>query len=314
MRAARYWPIWIAVVPVAAWAAIRVTGLDGGFPLEAAMAFTPWVAIVALLVAGVAIALENWAASALALLATVALAAAILPRTIGDGTVSAAGHRTLGLLAANVHHGSADPAGLVALVDRLHPDVLTVEELTPSFARALDRAGIATRLPHRVTEANRAASGTGIYSTLPLRRLPTVPFRSRMARAEATLPSGGRLRLVAVHPYPPNHSAPTPEWEEVLSTFPSAGRGAPWVLAGDFNATFDQAPFRDLVGRGYHDAGEVAGKGLEPTFPQGGHLVPPITIDHVLADHRLGIVEYEVESLPGSDHRAIFAELALPGR
>jgi endonuclease/exonuclease/phosphatase family metal-dependent hydrolase len=41
--------------------------------------------------------------------------------------------------------------------------------------------------------------------------------------------------------------------------------------------------------------------------------VAPITIDHVLADQRLGIVEYEVEPLPDSDHRAIFAELALPG-
>ena len=86
--------------------------------------------------------------------------------------------------------------------------------------------------------------------------------------------------------------------EEVLATLPSAGHGPAWVLAGDFNATFDMAPFRKLVGRGYHDAGEVAGKGLEPTFPQGGILPPPITIDHILADERLGVVRYEVEPLP----------------
>jgi endonuclease/exonuclease/phosphatase (EEP) superfamily protein YafD len=38
-----------------------------------------------------------------------------------------------------------------------------------------------------------------------------------------------------------------------------------------------------------------------------------VTIDHVLADGRLGIVDYGVDELPGSDHRAIHAELALPG-
>jgi endonuclease/exonuclease/phosphatase family metal-dependent hydrolase len=37
-----------------------------------------------------------------------------------------------------------------------------------------------------------------------------------------------------------------------------------------------------------------------------------VTIDHVLADRRLGIVEYDVEGIPGSDHRAVEAELALP--
>jgi len=37
-----------------------------------------------------------------------------------------------------------------------------------------------------------------------------------------------------------------------------------------------------------------------------------MTIDHVLADRRLGVVEYGVDDLRGSDHRAIHARLALP--
>ncbi len=312
MNLTRNWSIWFAVFPVAAWAAIRAFGLDSGYPLEAAMAFTPWVAIAALLIFGIVTALENWAAAAVSGLAMVCLAAAILPRAIGDSAVSGAGHRTLRVLGANVHLGSADPGGIVELVDRLHPDILTMEELTPRLVRELRAVNLEYRLPYHEIDAGSDASGTGIYSRLPLRRLPTADFRSKMARAEATVPGGGRVRIVAVHPYPPDSSESTPEWEEVLATLPSAGRGAPWVLAGDFNATFDQAPFRALVGRGYNDAGEVTAKGLEPTFPQEGHLVPPLTLDHVLADERLGIIEYDVEPLPGSDHRAVFAELALP--
>jgi endonuclease/exonuclease/phosphatase family metal-dependent hydrolase len=70
-----------------------------------------------------------------------------------------------------------------------------------------------------------------------------------------------------------------------------------------------------VVDRGYRDAGEVAGEGLEPTWPNAGHSLPPvITIDHVLADERLGVVDYEVDDLPGSDHRPVWAELALPRR
>jgi endonuclease/exonuclease/phosphatase (EEP) superfamily protein YafD len=310
--ARRYWWIWIGAVPVAAWALLRLLGIDGGFPLATLMAFTPYAALVALFVAALALALENWAASAVAGAAFAILAALVLPRTIGDGTVEAAGHRTLTALAANVHHGGADPAALVELAARTHADVLSVEELTPRFARELSAAGIERRMPFHVLEMAKGASGAGLYSRFPLRQLPGPPrFDFRMPRARLRLPGGGALRLVAVHPFPPQ-PGDVGVWEEALRSLPSAGRAAPWVLLGDFNATLDQSQFRDLVGRGYADAGEVAGQGLEPTFPQEGHLIPPVTIDHVLADRRLGIVEYAVEPLLDSDHRAVAATLALP--
>jgi endonuclease/exonuclease/phosphatase (EEP) superfamily protein YafD len=304
---------WIAAIPFAIWAVIRLFGLDGGYPLEAMMPFTPYVATAAVAAVALGLALRRRAAAALAGLAAICLGVAVLPRGLGGGTVSADGRPTLNVLAANVHRGRADPAGVVRLVDELRPDVLTIEEYTPRFGRELIAAGLDGRLRHRVLDAAPSSSGTVIYSRFPLRRLPTPDYRFLMARAEARLPGGRRLRVVAVHPFPPMKSAVTGEWEEVLSTLPSGGRGIPWLLAGDFNATFDQAPFRQLVGRGYHDAGEVAGKGLESTFPADGSLLPPpITIDHILADERWGIVQYQVEPLPGSDHRAVFAEFALP--
>jgi endonuclease/exonuclease/phosphatase (EEP) superfamily protein YafD len=304
---------WIAVVPFVAWTVVRLFGLDGGYPLEAMMPFTPYVAALAVASAAFALALRRRAPAVLAALAAVCLGAAVLPRQFGADTVSAAGHRTLNVLAANVHRGRASPTGLVDLVDETRPDVLTIEEYTPRFGRELTAAGLDSRLAHKVLDAAPSSSGTAIYSRFPLRRLPTAAYRFKMARAEARLPGGRRLRIVAVHPFPPTGSAVTREWEGVLSTLPSAGHGTPWLLAGDFNATFDQAPFRDLVDRGYRDAGETAGKGLDATFPADGSLFPPpITIDHILADERWGIVEYEVEPLPNSDHHAIFAKLALP--
>lgn len=294
-----------------AWTLVRVLGLDSGFPLVPLMAFTPYAAIAALLIAGVAVALRNWAAALVTALATLCLAAAVLPRAIGDGTVEAGDRETLVVLSTNIHHGTADPAAVLALVDRYDADLLCVQELTPSFARELRAAGLGSRLPEAILETRRSASGAGLYSRLPMRELSGSQFFFRQPRAALELPDGHLIRVVGVHPFPPGRGNDD-LWQEALKSLPSAGEGAPWILVGDFNATFDVSLMRETIDRGYRDAGEVAGEGLVPTFPRDRHLIPPITIDHVLADRRLDVVDYEVEDLPGSDHRALFTELALP--
>lgn len=208
---------------------------------------------------------------------------------------------------------------MVELVERHDVDLLSVQELTPRFARELRDAGLDRRLPHAILETRRGASGAGLYSRLPLRELGgEQPFFFRMPRGaletrrDAARPGAGRrVRVVGIHPYPPGRGN-VDIWSEALESLPATGAGAPWILVGDFNATLDVSQFRRLVDRGYRDAGEVAGEGLVPTFPQNRHLIPPVTIDHVLADERLGVVDYEVEDLPGSDHHAVWAELALP--
>lgn len=312
MRARRYWAIWAAVIPIALWTLVRAFGLESGSLLTSLMWFTPYAAISALLVAGVAVALRNWTAAAVAAIATAYLAAVILPRTIHTETVQAAGHETFTVLSANVELGGADPRALVALVDQYHPDLLSIQELTPSFARKLRRAGIDRQLPHSVLMAQPKGHGGGLYARFPLTALPhQTHFLFRMPRAMIVLPDGSRLRVVAVHPQPPNMSVD--RWEEALESLPTPGSGISWVLVGDFNATFDQAEFRELVDRGYRDAASATGKGLEPTWPSRQvFLWGLMAIDHLLADRRLGVAEYGVDGLPGSDHRAVHAELVLP--
>jgi endonuclease/exonuclease/phosphatase (EEP) superfamily protein YafD len=310
--ALRAWPLWAVAIPVAAWVPIRLLGLERGYPLLPMMAFTPYVAVLALFACGVAVALRNWAAAALTGLATICLLAAIVPRTIAGDVADPAGHETFTVLSANIHHGTADPAALIALVDRVEPDLLSIQELTPSYEAKLRRAGIQRRLPHDVLSLHGGASGAGLFSRLPLRRLPErARFEFRLPRALATLPDGRRLRIVGVHPYPPKQGFVT-VWRAALESLPPAGSGTPWVLAGDFNATLDQDQLREILDRGYRDAGEVTGKGLIPTWPAHWGFPPYVTIDHVLADSRLGIAGYDVLDIPGSDHNAVSAELTLP--
>jgi endonuclease/exonuclease/phosphatase (EEP) superfamily protein YafD len=302
----------VATIPVAAWALARAFGLERGGLLTTAMFFTPFVAVAALLVAGVAVALRNWAATTLAAIAAAYLAAAVLPRAVGSEAVPVADHKTLTVLSANVYLGKADPRALVALVDRYEPDLLSVQELTPSFARRLRRVGIGSRLPHSVLMTRPGGRGGGLYGRHPLIRLPRqTRFLFRMPRAAMVLSDDRRLRVVAVHPQPPDMGVD--RWREALESLPTPEAGAPWILIGDFNATFDHAEFRALVDSGYRDAGAATGKGLEPTWPGPAELPwGLITIDHVLADKRLGVAEYGVDDLPGSDHRAVHARLVLP--
>jgi endonuclease/exonuclease/phosphatase (EEP) superfamily protein YafD len=310
--ARRAWLIWILVVPIVLWALVRLFGLEKGSLPVALMAFTPYAAVAAFLLAGVAVALSNWAAAVVTMLATVCLVAGILPRAIGGERTPVDGHEALMLLSANVHHGAADPAALLGLVEGLRPDLLSIQELTPGFANKLRALGIERWLPYGIVSPRAGWAGLGVYSRLPLRSLPEGRRNEGvLPRVEAELPSGRSLRIVDVHPHSPV-SGPEARWRGVLEGLPSAGTGEPWVLAGDFNATLDHAVLRDVVDRGYRDAGDVTGKGLEPTWPSGLTVPPLIAIDHVLADRRLGVAEYGVENLPGSDHRAIYARLVMP--
>lgn len=313
--AGRYWPIWLAVLPVALWACVRALGLEQGFPWVALIAFTPYVAVLALLVTGVATALRNWLAAVLAATATLCLLAAVLPRGLGDSSAAASERgETLDVLSANVYRGKADAAALLTRATETDTDILVVQELLPGFARELERLAVDRVFPHAVISAARGESGGGIYSRFPLRRLTEArPFSFRMPGAEAVLPRGRAVRIVDVHPYTPKRASDG-SWEEGLRSLPSTGPpGTPWILPGDFNATLDHAELRAVLDRGYRDAADVTGRGLEPTWPVGeGLFPPPVTIDHVLADRRIGIAGYAVEELPGSDHRAVFARLIVP--
>ena len=305
------WAIWLAALPIAIWVPIRLFGLERGYPLVPLLAYTPYVAVAALFVAGIAVALRNWAVATVTAVATICLAAVIVPRTIGN-PADPAGHDRFAVLSANIHHGTAEAEALVGMVERLHPDLLSVQELTPRFALELRGEGIERLLPWAALVLRPDVSGAGLYARHPLRSLPEpARFHFRMPRVAIDLPGGRSLWVVDVHPYPPKASERIEEWRSGLESLPSAGAGTPWVLAGDFNATLDHAELRELIDRGYSDAAEVTGRGLEPTWPVG-RSYPPVTIDHVLADRRLGISHYEVIELPGSDHRAVFAQLVLP--
>jgi endonuclease/exonuclease/phosphatase (EEP) superfamily protein YafD len=304
--------VWLCVGVWGAFALIRIFGLERWLLVEL-VAFTPWIAATAVVPIAFAAALRRWWAVGAAAVVAAALAAIVLPRAFGE-TTSADGEPgpTFRVLASNVGFGLASADELMTVASEREVDALIVVELTPEFDRRLRRLGVRELLPHAVLRAEPKARGSGIYTSLPVQSFSRDRLPGGLVMPSArVLPAGApAFDLVGVHTAPP--TAGTDAWTGDLEALPAADATTPTILAGDFNATVDHEAFRDLLDRGYADVAETLGQGLTPTWPTGRRLPPLVTIDHVLADERLGIREFSAHEITGTDHRAVFAELELP--
>ncbi len=160
------------------------------------------------------------------------------------------------------------------------------------------------------------SSGAGLFSRWSLEDVALIPgstARLSMPQALLRVPRAARVEVVDAHPPPPTGSQQVSDWERGLRSLPSADpEGVVRILLGDFNATLDHQALRDVLDRGYVDAADAVGKGLTPTWPRQRLLPPTVTIDHVLVDERVRVSDVGIHELPGSDHRAVTADLVLP--
>ena len=239
----------------------------------------------------------------LELVQPVSVEAAAAPRTLEGGSRAAS-------------YFSSFFDALVAAVEEAGIEVLVTLELTEDAIARLDDAGLTDRLPNNVLEPSRFTSGGGIHSSLPLTALPSSEDRGfgRTPRAEIELTVPGPMVVEAVHPLPPIQDDWTQRWRSALLGLPDPDGGGRRLLAGDFNATHDHAPFRALLDRGWNDAADAVGRGLVPTFNAlpWGEPVPPVTLDHVLVDGDTEVLDVRVLPLPGSDHRLLVVDIAVP--
>ncbi len=306
---------WVAAGGVAGWGAARLAGADRIRRFEAPTApllsFTPHVTAAALLSS---LLLRRKGAATTAAVTGAALAAVVLPRAIRRPQPAASGP-VLRVLTANLLAGQAAAETVVGLVRRLDVDVLFLQELTDTAAARLAQAGLTDLLPHERTDLRGgSARGSGLYARFPLASgLQLRPIHHAQPTARLELPSGQRVELVCVHSHPPNPPSSRPKvarWRENLAALPPAA-DPPRVLAGDFNATADHAHFRTLLRQGHVDAAVEMGHGLVPTWGPWGEPAL-LTLDHVLVDRRCAVLATSVHAVPGSDHRAVFAEFRLP--
>lgn len=305
---------WFLGGPGAIWAVVRLGGWDQWYPATQLIAFTPYVAALSLLPLAILVVMRHWPAAVVAGLTSVALAACVIPRAVPDGdALAGASGPQLRVLTANVLAGRASAAELVGLVREHRVDVLALQEVTPGFATDLDRAGVAEVLPFRVAYPDHSVVGSAIFARHALRDDGVRVNPLEFGQAKAELVEFGLL-IESVHPVAPALRSRMPGWRQSFANQPVATVDGPLrVLAGDFNATLDHSVMRSLLSSGYRDAADVAGKGLTGTWgPYDGDRIPPVTLDRVLADRRIGVVDVHIFHLTGSDHRPVLAILRLP--
>lgn len=305
---------WLLLAPWALWALLRGFGLDGGFPLAAAVTLTPYAAVTVVLPLVAALLTRRWQPVAAAVALTAVFAAFLVPRALADAPPdpAPAGPR-LRVLTLNLGLGGADAHTVVELVRTTGTDLLSLQELTPDAAAALTAEGLDELLPHAVADPGPGGTGGGLYSRHPLTERPgPTGHLPAMPWADVEVAGAPAVEAVSVHPFPPTGTPRTRNWTAYLEDLPPADPdGAVRILAGDFNATHDHSVFRDLLASGYTDVADAVGDGLAPTWsPRDG--IPGLTLDHVLVDTRVRITRTSLHRVPGSDHRALLAELVLP--
>lgn len=303
---------WIVLAPWIVFLGLRLAGVGTSDWMVAAIGATPYVAAATLIPILLAVVLRVRPAAIAGAVVLAIFAVLVLPRAFGGPTEATPPGPPLRVLAANMMLGTGSPDDLAALVDELHPDVVSVEELTPELAVELDSLGFGTKFPHQNVASAPGSHGSGLYSRYPLTgaereiRGRYFPFLT----AEVTAPGAEPVQVSSVHTVPPTAQG----WEldlDALSGAPEDGRA---ILLGDFNATIDHAPFRGVLERGWDDAAATVGSGLVPTWPNERRILPPLyAIDHVLVGDAIGVRSFSAHAISGTDHRAVFAELQLPG-
>ena len=308
---------WVVAGGFAAWAAARVVGADRVRRTETVMvplmSFTPQVAAAAPLAAlGLRLAGRRGPGRD---------GGARLGRARPDGAVArdpeaAAGRpagRRCGCSPSTCSSAGPTPEAVVARVRQADPDVLFLQELTADAQTRLKQAGLEDLLPHtQIEHQDGGPRGSGIYSRFPLSEGPSMPSTfAAQPTALLELPGGEEVELICVHPRRRRCGAAAPPRGGRSSALLPAPGKRPRVVAGDFNATSIMPRSAPCSVSATPTPPSQTGNALTRTWgPQDKGLW--LTLDHVLVSRGCAVLAYAVHDVPGSDHRAVYAEIRLP--
>jgi endonuclease/exonuclease/phosphatase (EEP) superfamily protein YafD len=313
------------IATVIGWAAVAVAVVSltarylpiSDHVLLVATAFSPYLMLSAVVAVLVFALRRLWLPVALAVAVVIAAIVVEGPLFMNEA-VDRADTAPVRVITANLYLGQTDPASLVTTAES-GADLLAVQELTPEESGRLSAAGIDRTFPYHVLDPRSEASGTGLWSRFPI-------SQPQVHREYVNGLISGRLRVddiandltVLVAHMPGPWPQPIGIWERELRSAPqilsdaarSAGAGCV-IVAGDFNATYDMKPFRDLLRDGYRDGAEQSGSGITTTYPANSAVPPFMGIDHVLT-HQCAATSVDVVRLPGSDHRGLRSTIEVP--
>jgi endonuclease/exonuclease/phosphatase (EEP) superfamily protein YafD len=221
----------------------------------------------------------------------------------------------LRLFDGNVKDDNPTMVGYAAQIRSLRPDLVTLEEASPFDLAQLRADGALSGLPYVVNVARYDPFAFIVASRFPLRRPHITVVGGLPAVVTANLVVDGRtLHLMVVHTQAPVGS----DWSRWSDDLAEVNRlvqreHGPLLVVGDFNATWGNRGFVQLLSDGLQDGAAARGDPWQMTWSQLTGLVPPLVrIDHVLTAHGPVVTSISTGPGPGSDHRRLLAEVAVP--
>jgi endonuclease/exonuclease/phosphatase (EEP) superfamily protein YafD len=313
---------WLAIVLLALALPALLARVTGGYPPNPGpelAALAPLAVVPAIAAVIIAAYAAWWLAALLAIPAALLVIWQLPPlrrsrfrAAAGPsrGTGSAAATLRLRLFSLNAKGGRADPAVILRILREHSVDVLAVQELTPPMVSWLTAAGLTQMLPFSHLDPRPGSGGTGLWARWPLTPLPPVPgMRSGAPRARIDPPGGFPVTLTAVHPAAPIHGR-AGLWRRELAIIQTlAGVDEPQVVAGDFNASRDHRPFRELLAAGFADCADSGQNQSWPgfTWPAHGRRLPVMRLDHVLVSRTATVRMTRAIRVPRTDHHGVLA-------
>jgi endonuclease/exonuclease/phosphatase (EEP) superfamily protein YafD len=225
----------------------------------------------------------------------------------------------LTVMTLNLYKGAADAAAVVRNLVKHRVDVLAVQELTPEAMADLVREGVADLLPYSHVDPRVNPFGDGLWARWPLVPLPPLArVTSAAPRARITVGGQWPVTVTAVHPIAPV-AGNERRWQADLAQIRSglANTDGLQIVAGDFNASRDHRPFRDLLAVGLIDCADAAQRRSLPgyTWPTDRSIPAIMRLDHVLVSGTgIRVHESQLISIPGTDHRGVLAVLECEDR
>lgn len=220
----------------------------------------------------------------------------------------------LKVITANVNAGNRGFDRFLELIDKEHPDVVCVQELSRSWAEAL--SALEASYPYRATTVRQDFFGLGLYSRFPIENVvddDPVGYDIPVMRAEIVI-GDRRVQIVNVHLAPPEGHTLTEvryrqyEWlTEYISTI-----HRPVIVAGDFNCTMWSPLYKTFVCEGkLTNARE--GRGIMPTWLRVAGPLHALPLDHIFVGGGPTFHSAHLGTPIGSDHCPVVAEVRLPG-
>lgn len=233
------------------------------------------------------------------------------PMVSGANPPPADGAETLTVMTANLYVGEGDGLALVAAASEEDVDLLVVQEITAGLLATMESGGLEALFPHRVGEPAEGGEGTMVFAREPLTEASRLD--TTWGGWEVTL---GSLTVLGVHPVSPVQVTKWRRDHDVVLEAAVASDAD--LVVGDLNATTDHEPIHRLADEGYRSATELANEGWQPTWPARGRtslwgvpLPHLVQIDHVLLGPSLAALGTHTLEIPGTDHRALVAEVAV---